>query len=251
MRILLVDDEPLARQELAYLINQQHSHHVIDEANNIKTAQAVLLRNQVDAIFLDMHLQNERGLELMATVNAMEHPPLVVFATAYDDYAIKAFELNATDYILKPFEDERLRVVMQRLEKAQADRQQDTIIEVDEHTVQATLKASHKFLPVEADDRIVMVPLQDIEVIMTEDGDLKIQTRQAEYQFRESLKVVKERLPADYFMQVHRAFIINCNEIAEIQPWFNRTYQVTMNNGSKVIVSRTYMPSFKAAMGLD
>lgn len=240
MRILLVDDEPLARQELRYLIEELRPGNVFFEASNIKTAQNVLLKEAVEVVFLDMHLQNESGLELMDGISFMSQPPLVVFATAYDDYAVKAFELNAADYILKPFESDRIKMVMDRVEAKLAVEQQPGQDEPDK-----------KYLPVEEDDRIVMVPISDIFVVTTEDGELLIKTRSKEYRMKDSLKAMKEKLPAKLFMQIHRAYIINRDEIDEIQPWFNRNYQVTMNNGLKVIVSRSFMQDFKEAFGLD
>lgn len=239
MRILLVDDEPLARQELRYLIDELRPGNEFFEASNIKTAQNVLLKEAVDVVFLDMNLQNESGLELMDGISFMSQPPLVVFATAYDDYAVKAFELNAADYILKPFESDRIKMVMDRVE-AKLAVEQPRQGEPDK-----------KYLPVEEDDRIVMVPISDIFVVTTEDGELLIKTRSKEYRMKDSLKAMKEKLPAKLFMQIHRAYIINRDEIDEIQPWFNRNYQVTMNNGLKVIVSRSFMQDFKEAFGLD
>ncbi len=264
MKLLIVDDEPLARQELAYIIKQYQSESEIFEANNIKTAQAFLLKERVQVVFLDMHLQNERGLELMATINAMATPPLVVFATAYDNYAIKAFDMNAADYILKPFEDERIQLVLHRLEKLLANHQiaetafktkttSETASETTAGTASEakTRKVIHKFLPIEVDERIVMVPLQDIQVIATEDGALMIYTADQAYPMRDTLKMVKNKLPDEAFMQVHRAFIVNVEQIAEIQPWFNRNYQLTMTNQHKVIVSRSYMNEFKTRMGIE
>lgn len=250
MKLLIVDDEPLARQELTFIIKQYKENAIIYEANNIKSAQSFLLKEKVQVVFLDMHLQNERGLELMDVINAMDTPPLVVFATAYDNYAIKAFDMNAADYILKPFEDQRIQLVLQRLEKLLANRQVmvDKSVSETEHPPH---KISNKFLPVEVDERIVMVPFQDIQVIAAEDGSLSLYTDKHTYQLRDTLKIIKNKLPEDLFMQVHRAYLVNVEEISEIQPWFNRNYQLTMSNGHKVIVSRSYMNLFKIRMGIE
>ena len=96
-----------------------------------------------------------------------------------------------------------------------------------------------------------MLAMNDVYVVTTDEGEVIIHTHDKEYRMRESLKAMKEKLPEENFMQVHRAYIINLNEVEEIQPWFNRNYQVTMNNGSKVIVSRSYMQAFKAVFGLS
>lgn len=198
MKLLIVDDEPLARQELTYLIKQYKEEAEIFEANNIKSAQSFLLRESVQVVFLDMHLQNERGLELMAVINAMAVPPLVVFATAYDNYAIKAFDMNAADYILKPFEDDRIQLVLQRLDKLLASRQ---IIEQGQQASHLqTHKVANKFLPVEVEERIVMVPFQEIQVVATEDGALTVYTDKHTYQMRDTLKMVKNKLPEAMFI---------------------------------------------------
>ncbi len=250
MNILIVDDEPLARQELTYIIKQYKEQAEIYEANNIKSAQTFLLKEKIQVVFLDMHLQNERGIELMDAIHSMDMPPLVVFATAYDNYAIKAFDMNVADYILKPFEDDRIQLVIQRLDNLLASR--ELMIEKTEQEADvSTHKVTNKFLPVEVDERIVMVPFHDIQVVATEDGTLTIYTNTRSYQMRETLKIMKNKLPMDVFMQVHRAFLVNIEEITEIQPWFNRNYQLTMTNGHKVTVSRSYMNQFKTRMGIE
>ena len=247
MKILLVDDEQLARQELSYLLTEIKSGNDYFEASHIKAAQQMLLKEAIDVIFLDMHLQNESGMELMETVTQMKEPPFVVFATAYDDFAVRAFELDATDYILKPFDLERLQKVMGKIESRMSHR---SVQNVPDKKSDASSR-DKRYLPIEDEDRIVMVAMNDVYVVTTDEGEVIIQTHDKEYRMRESLKAMKEKLPEENFMQVHRAYIINLNEVEEIQPWFNRNYQVTMNNGSKVIVSRSYMQAFKAVFGLS
>lgn len=96
-----------------------------------------------------------------------------------------------------------------------------------------------------------MVPFNDIHVVATEDGALTIYTATESYQMRDTLKMVKNKLPEELFMQVHRAYLVNIEAISEIQPWFNRNYQLTMKNGQKVIVSRSYMNAFKTRLGIE
>lgn len=247
MKILLVDDEQLARQELSYLLTEIKSGNDYFEASHIKAAQQMLLKEAIDVIFLDMHLQNESGMELMETVTQMKEPPFVVFATAHDDFAVRAFELDATDYILKPFDLERLQKVMGKIEARMSHR---SVQNVPDKKSDASSR-DKRYLPIEDEDRIVMVAMNDVYVVTTDEGEVIIQTHDKEYRMRESLKAMKEKLPEENFMQVHRAYIINLNEVEEIQPWFNRNYQVTMNNGSKVIVSRSYMQAFKTVFGLS
>ena len=103
MRVLIVDDEPLARDEFAYLLGECEGVSAITQADSIDEAHGTMLEDPVDLVFLDIHLTNESGLSLAAKINKLKKPPMIIFATAYDDYAVKAFELNATYYVLNPF----------------------------------------------------------------------------------------------------------------------------------------------------
>ena len=114
MRVLIVDDEPLARDELAYLLGQCEGVSAIAQAESIEEALGAMLEEPMDLIFLDIHLTNESGLSLAGKINKIKNPPMIIFATAYDDYAVKAFELNATDYVLKPFELERIQQAVKK-----------------------------------------------------------------------------------------------------------------------------------------
>lgn len=108
MKALIIDDEPLARNELTYLLNEIGGFEEINEAENVKETLEALLINQYDIIFLDVNLMDENGIELGAKIQKMKEPPAIIFATAHDQYAVQAFELNATDYILKPFGQKRM-----------------------------------------------------------------------------------------------------------------------------------------------
>lgn len=114
LRILVVDDEPLARNELKYLLNEIDSTLLVDEADSVEETLTALISETYDLLFLDINLINESGLELAQKINKMKQPPKIVFATAHDSYAVKAFELNALDYILKPFEQKRIAVALDK-----------------------------------------------------------------------------------------------------------------------------------------
>src|SRR5699024_8482462 len=114
MHALIVDDEPLARNELSYLLKQTDEISAIEEADSIEEALEKLLQEKIDIAFLDIHLTEESGLTLADKMNQMTNPPIIVFATAYDEYAIEAFERDARDYLLKPFEQKRVKQTVQR-----------------------------------------------------------------------------------------------------------------------------------------
>ncbi len=244
MRVLIVDDEPLARDELAYLLGQCEGVSSIAQADSIEEALGTMLEETVDLIFLDIHLTNESGLSLAAKINKLKKPPLIIFATAYDDYAVKAFELNATDYVLKPFELERIQ---QAVKKAYGQYQKEQIKELEPPKQNDT---GFQVLPIQMDERIYMLQVPEISAIGVENGETTIYTRNMTYIIHEPLSALEKKIGGHPFLRVHRAFLINLKEIKEIQPWFNHTFQLTMSNGLKIPVSRSYMKDFKEKVGI-
>lgn len=245
MNILLVDDEPLARNELSYLLSNIVSVDHITEADSIVEAMNVLKQSDFDVAFLDIQLTQESGLTLARQVKELADPPLIVFATAHDEYAVKAFELEAFDYILKPFEQSRVLEVMTRIERHFHDQRRNVVENIEEREKPAAK------LPIKVDESIYLLAKDDIIMITVVNGQTIITTAQQEYPVSKTLKGLMKKLETPPFLQVHRAFVINLEEVYEIQPWFNQTYQVTMSNGQKVPVSRSYLKTFREILGLD
>ena len=244
MRVLIVDDEPLARDELAYLLGQCEGVSAIAQADSIEEALGEMLEDPVDLIFLDIHLTNESGLSLAGKINKLKKPPMIIFATAYDDYAVKAFELNATDYVLKPFEMERIQ---QAVKKAYGQYRKQ---QVGEPETQKQKDIGLQVLPIQMDERIYMLQVPEIIAIGVENGETTIYTKNMTYIIHEPLSALEKKIDGHPFLRVHRAFLINLKEIKEIQPWFNHTFQLTMSNGLKIPVSRSYMKEFKEKVGI-
>ena len=245
MRVLIVDDEPLARDELAYLLGKCEGVSAVAQADSIEEALGLMLEETVDLIFLDIHLTNESGLSLAGKINKLKKPPLIIFATAYDDYAVKAFELNATDYVLKPFELERIQ---QADKKAYGQQQKHERIGGSELPKQQD--AGLQVLPIQMDERIYMLQVPEIIAIGVENGETTIYTKNMTYIIHEPLSALEKKIGGHPFLRVHRAFLINLKEIKEIQPWFNHTFQLTMSNGLKVPVISSYMKDFKEKVGI-
>lgn len=241
MHTLIVDDEPLARNELHYLIEQCSEVTSIEEAESIEEALEKMLVQSVDLLFLDIHLTNESGLTLADKVNQLKNAPLIIFATAYDEYAVKAFELNAQDYVLKPFESSRIQQAVTKASQQLGSSNEKA--EKMSSPISTTL-------PIQMDECIYMVKQQDMIALEVESGLTTIYTAQKDCQTRESLSALEKKLSSSAFMRVHRSYIVRLDAILEIQPWFNHTVQVTMENGLKIPVSRSYMKIFKEQMGL-
>ncbi|HFH7376297.1 TPA: LytTR family transcriptional regulator DNA-binding domain-containing protein [Streptococcus agalactiae] len=238
MKILILDDEMFARQELSFLV--EHSQEVdnpeIFQAEDISEAEKILFRQQIDLIFLDISLSEENGFTLANQLSQLAHPPLVVFATAYDNYAVKAFESNAVDYIMKPFEQQRVDMALSKVKKLS---QLTTTASDVEQAIPK--KASAELLTLTLSDRSVVVKMQDIVAASVEDGELTVSTVQKTYTIRKTLNWFKSRAVAPYFLQIHRNTVINLEMIEEIQPWFNHTLLLIMSNGEKFPVGRSYL----------
>ncbi|WEV71658.1 LytTR family transcriptional regulator DNA-binding domain-containing protein [Lactobacillus sp. ESL0785] len=245
MKILLVDDEPLARTELEYLIKAspvlKDVAVTIYQAEDIKQAQKELLKNKIDLMFLDISLNEENGFELADELK-LSYSPLIIFSTAYDEYAIQAFDVGALDYILKPFEQERID---QSLTKA---------LQVINSRKQPSPNNSEQpvsdILSIELADRNIVIKTSALITATINRGILTISTAQNHYQTKQTLAWLKKRLTQPKFMQVHRNAIINVEEVKEVQPWFNHTLLLVMSNGEKIQVGRSYRKDLSQRLGM-
>ncbi|QYR23192.1 LytTR family transcriptional regulator DNA-binding domain-containing protein [Paenibacillus sp. sptzw28] len=246
LRALIVDDEPLARDELTYILRRTKRVDVAGEAENMEDAYAQIGQLMPDVVFLDIQLAEGSGLDLAKQLLSFDRRPEIVFATAYDEYALKAFELEAVDYILKPFDEYRIQQTVEKLCKLNGLRDGSQ-----------PLKALQKFVPREqtdklaitAQDRILLVNICRILYISSVEGKTVIVTEDAQYTVSDSLVTFEQKLHNSPIVRVHRAFLVNLDGIVEIQPWFHSTYNLIMKDGSKVPVSRTHMKELKQLIG--
>ncbi|MGI2731908.1 LytR/AlgR family response regulator transcription factor [Bacillus cytotoxicus] len=240
VKVLVVDDEMLARDELKYLLQRTKEVDEIEEADCIEDALEILMDDKPDIVFLDIQLSDDNGFEIANILKKMKSPPAIVFATAYDQYALQAFEVDALDYILKPFDEER---IAQTLKKYKKRKQSEIEKKVDMKVPDVTAEMHKLALPIE--ESIVLVSMEDIIYVGLVDGKVTVKTIRETYVTHDTLVILEKKLPQTMFMRVHRSFIANVNHISEVQPWFNSTYNLIMKDGSKVPVSRTYAKELK------
>lgn len=243
MNVLIVDDEKLARDELNYLVQKDQQVAAVFEAESVEEAMICMMEHAIDVLFLDIHLTDESGFDLAKKIIKLDRPPYLIFSTAYDEYAIDAFAVNAGDYILKPFEEER---VLRALGKATAAFRKQSE-EVRGTEVEAT---PERFaLPV--GDRMVVIHPEKIEYILIEGRELTIVTEERSFIVPGPLSKLESKLPPALLFKTHRNYLVNLAKIQEIQPWFNNTLQLTLQSGEKVPVSRSYLKDFKEKMLID
>jgi len=245
MNVYVIEDERLSRQELIHLLHETKKIKVVGEAEDIHQALWEINKKQPDAVFLDIELENGNGLELAKQFNNMKKRPMIVFVTAYDEYALDAFELDAVDYIVKPVKKARLSKAVDKLVKLSSPAHLENKIKL------APLENKEKkhSLTVKEKDRIIVVSTKDILYIGTENRQAYVQTSEKRYLTDTLLYKIKEKLD-DSFIQVHRGYIVNIKQIVALEPWFNRTYLIVLKNGSKISVSRSYVKAIKQALGL-
>lgn len=249
MNVLIVDDELLAREELAYLVKEHPAVTVVNQAESVDQAIAKMIDDKPDILFLDIHLTGESGFDLAEKLLQVKQPPYLVFATAYDQYALKAFQVNAKDYILKPFDSQQIKQVIDKaLEQMPAHKKQSRNTETK--PTDDTKEKSYAPIAIQGDDRIYLVSPEEIYCVWVEEKTLSVCTKEQIYKMAGSLSQMEQKLPTDLFIKTHRSYLLNRKMVQEIQPWFNHTLQVILTNGQRIPVSRSFVKEFKQTFGI-
>jgi two-component system, LytTR family, response regulator len=243
MRALIIDDERLAREELRELLAAHPEIEVVGEAANGPEAQKRIAELQPDLLFLDIQMPEQNGFELL---QALEPPvPEVIFVTAYDKYALQAFENNALDYLVKPVEPERLDRAIARLRKLEpaADAAQPGAVATGALTAESQVF-------VRDGDRCWFVPLQDIVLFEAEGSSTRVYFGNHKPVLPRALTALEARLPAAQYFRINRSQIVNLKCIETIEPWFSRSLRVKLKGGLEVEFSRRQALAFRETQGL-
>jgi DNA-binding LytR/AlgR family response regulator len=249
LKALIVDDEYPARMELRYQLSRFPDVEIIGEATNAREAMRLINALDYDVIFLDVQMPGVTGIELAKSLKGREVMPKVVFVTAYENYAVPAFEIRAVDYLLKPLESDRLAETVQRLrESASATAGADAAPERTEETEKAAeRKPLLSFLLCEKDEKQIPLPLNEIVYIFSEGYNVFVQTYSDRLLTRYTLQELTERLPPEQFFRSHRSYLVNIFQVKEISPYFNGAYILKLKDKehSEVIVSRSNVKRMK------
>jgi two-component system, LytTR family, response regulator len=244
MRALVIDDERLARKELINLLSQYDQVEIVGEANNVDDAKEKIETLAPDVVFLDIQMPEKTGFDLLEELDNVPH---VIFTTAYDEYAIKAFQVNALDYLLKPIEPKRLGEAIERLLKKLNENQ--------EKSEEAGSFAGRKLtlddqVFVKDGDRCWFVKLSNVRLFESDGNYIKVYFDNFKPMIHKSLNALDERLSEKSFFRASRKHIINLSWVEAIEPWFNGGLVVTLKGGDRIEVSRRQAARFKDMMSL-
>lgn len=244
---LVVDDEPIARHAIVRLLREDEQVEVVGECGDGVSAVEAIRARSPDLVFLDIQMPAITGLDVVATIGA-DRMPATVFVTAFEQYAVRAFEANAVDYLVKPFSRGRfadaLRRVKGRLAAAHGggDAASARIMQALE-----ALRRRDDYLdriPVREDESVVLIDVADIVWIRSNRNTVRIHAAGREHELRETMAALAERLDPRRFARIHRSAIINVDRIKAIDPWFNGHHVVTMDNGQQLRMSRYQHETF-------
>jgi two-component system LytT family response regulator/two-component system response regulator LytT len=248
IRCVVVDDEKPARDEISFLINSHDQYEVVKTYDNGKSLLIDIMNLDVDVLFIDINMPVISGIEVVEHLSQLDLDVHIVFVTAYDDFAVKAFELHAIDYILKPVSDERITLCLERILEEKSDvsygqKMQGMLSQV--------AKDKKDYCCLHRDGKIVPVKLNEIIYVKAENKGTVIETTKGQFLSSIQLGELEKRLMDESFFRCHRSYLVNLSYILNIEPWFNRTYQVELESVTeKVPISRHYVQSFKDLMNI-
>jgi two-component system LytT family response regulator len=241
IRALIVDDEPLARRRIKSLLAHDSSVDVIGECSDGYKAVRSINELTPDLVFLDVQMPAMDGFEVIKTIGA-ERMPTVIFVTAYDQYALKAFEVNALDYLLKPFDRSRFQKTLERakamirgLHHGKVNTQLLSLLGV----LRREQEIPDRFV-IKSAGRVVFLRIEEIDWLRTVGNYVRLQVGRDAHLMRETMNGMEAKLSPDKFMRIHRSTIVNLDRVKEVQPWAKGEYVVIMRDGTRLIMSRRY-----------
>ncbi len=250
IRALVVDDEELARERVRDMLHADPEIEVIGECANGREAVEAIKKKTPDLVFLDIQMPGKNGLDLLNSLSR-ERMPAIIFVTAYDQYAVRAFEVNALDYLLKPFDQARFQ---KALERAKAQILNGHRSEIGERIMTALeqMKTKPEYrerLVVKTNGRVFFVKTSEIDWLEAEGNYVRLHSGKESYLLRETITSLESQLDPKVFMRVHRSAIVNINQIHELQPWFHGEYRVVLNGGIQLTLTRSYKDRLNDLLG--
>jgi two-component system LytT family response regulator len=247
-KVLIVDDERLSRRRIRRLLTLEPECEVIGECQNGSEALDFLNRVRPDILFLDVQMPELDGFEVIRALTPLR--PLIIFTSAHEDYALRAFEVQAFDYLLKPFDGRRFLDTLQRAKK---QLRQERAGESDSRLVElmknlARPKPSPDRIAVRNNGRVVFVKLEEIDWIEASDNYVCLHCARETHVVRETMSELESRLNPAHFLRVHRSAIVNLDRIKELQPWFRGDYRVILRDGTELTLTRNHREKLESRL---
>jgi two-component system LytT family response regulator len=263
IRVLVVDDEPLARQRIVDMLAANDGVSVIGEIDNGDAAVAAIRALRPDLVFLDVQMPGRTGLEVVREIGP-EAMPLTIFVTAYDKHALEAFEVAAVDYLVKPFDDERFEQAMQRarrmIELHEVDRLRSRLLSVLQGERAIDREPGVHFpsrgeylerIPVEMRGKVRVVPVSEVDFILASGPYAELYSGDRKYVIRESMQTLEDKLDPDLFIRTHRSVIVRLDQIDTLHKAPGGDYDVQLKSGRRLRVSRSRLEALEKKLGLE
>jgi two-component system, LytTR family, response regulator len=245
IRAVIVDDEPLARGRLRRLLAAHADVDVVAECGDGRAAVAAVRAGAPDVLFLDVQMPEVDGFAVLAELG--DAAPAVVFVTAYDRHAVRAFDAEAIDYLVKPFDAARLARALDRVRRRGDDLRPRLAALLA--ALPASVSASR--LPVRIGERIELVDVDDIDYLAADGNYVAVHVRGKAHLVRDTLSAMAARLDPRRFVRVHRSRIVRVERVRAIEPLFHGEYRLTLHDGTHLTTARSYREQVRAALGLD
>jgi DNA-binding LytR/AlgR family response regulator len=237
--VILVDDEKPSLDELEYILSKFDYVEIIGKYLDSQEALEKIKIQEPDLVFLDINMPVLSGMDIADKINKLNLNTSVIFSTAYDQHALSAFEKNAVDYILKPYDCDRILQAIRKFKKGMSD--ENKKIPISEKSSNVIRK-----MPIWKGDKIVFVNIEDILFCKVDEGEVFINTYTDTYTVNESLCSLEGKLPKEFFLKTHRSYIVNISKIEEVTPYFNHTLMIKVTGAKELIpVSRSNVKAFK------
>ena len=245
-RTVILDDERLARQRLRRMLSAAPDFAVAAELENPVDALAFLENNDTDLLFLDVQMPGLDGFGVLESLPVNRHP-LVIFVTAYDEYALRAFDVHAFDYLLKPFDDARLHKALDRVRKQLAAAPNETLLSLLNHLRPRPAESAR--FAIKTPGRVYFVRQDEIDWMEAADNYVNLHVGRETHLIRETMNALEQRLDGQRFLRIHRSTIVNADRIKELRPWFHGEYIVLLKDGTELTLSRTYREKILTLLG--
>lgn len=242
IQALIVDDEPLARERVQRFLDSEPDVEIIGECRDGLEAVAMIQNLQPGLVFLDIELPELDGFGVLEKIG-VEHMPPVIFTTAYDQHALRAFDVHAVDYLLKPYNHERFRRALERVRAQMQNDHEGGDLDERLRALLETLRPEHKYierLMIKASGRVIFLPTSELDWIEAEGNYLRLHAGREAYLLRETMNRLAAKLDPHKFARIHRSTLVNVERIKELQPMFGGDYVVILRDGTQLTLSRSY-----------